>query len=170
MSIPIIMLTHFRKWRERLLVYLTHRIALPVITFLHRPAPFPYTHHELLQLQEGSTGRALVGLLDQYRLHLLPYYEKHDIKHLLLGYPPTEEGEVCLQSFMLGNRHYSFPVLASVIFGLLTMPEYHRAMKLAWQRGRNTPSLNSTDWFALIPRPLDVAREQMQIAPQTIKT
>lgn len=159
------MRTLFRKWRERLLVYLTHRIALPVITFLRPPAPFPYTHHQLLQLDDDSTGRALVQLLDGYHLHLLPHYEQHDLKHLLLGYPPTEEGEVCLQAFMFGNGHYSFPVLASVVFGMLTMPEHHRSMRRARQRGRATPPLGGTNWFALVPHPLEAARAQLQLAP-----
>lgn len=158
---------HFRKWRERLLVWLTHEIALPLIVLLKKPAPFPYTREALEQLPAGTTGQALLRLLDRHQLQLLPHYEKHDIKHVLLGYPPTEEGEVCLQSFMLGNRHYSFPVLASVVFGLLTMPEHHRAMRCAWQRGRRTQALDGTDWFALLPRPLREVQEQLLIPEKT---
>jgi ubiquinone biosynthesis protein Coq4 len=55
---------------------------------------------------------------------LLPYYARHDIKHILLDYDTKNEGEGCLQCFMLGNGHVSFPVVATVLYGWATMPEH----------------------------------------------
>jgi ubiquinone biosynthesis protein Coq4 len=83
----------------------------------------------------------------------LPYYAKHDIKHVLLGYDTTAEGEVCLQTFMLGNGHLSFPVTATVLFGVFTMPEYWTLFIQAYQKGRGAAPIANWQWFALLEQP-----------------
>src|SRR5438105_4824997 len=89
--------------RSRLLILLTHRLALPVLKLIRRPEVFPYTRDQLQALPEGSLGRDLAVMLQANRFELLTHYAKHDMKHILLGYPTTDKGEVCLQAFMLGN-------------------------------------------------------------------
>ncbi len=110
--------------RSRLLVFLTHNMALPILRIIRVPQVFPYSPAELHLLPDGALGKELITMLESKNLQLLPYYAKHDIKHILLQYDTTDEGEVCLQCFMLGNGHISFPVLATVIYGILTIPEY----------------------------------------------
>ena len=77
-----------------------------------------------------------VHFLEIKELRILPYYARHDMKHILLDYDTTDEGESCLQCFMLGNRHISFPVMATVLYGFITMPEHWRAFKKAYNRGK----------------------------------
>ncbi|MEJ7589142.1 MAG: hypothetical protein WKI04_16415, partial [Ferruginibacter sp.] len=91
------------KFRSKLLVFLTHNLALPLLRSIRAPQQFPYTKEELHQLPEATLGKELVIMLDKKGLNLLPYYARHDIKHILLQYDTTDEGEVCLQCFMLGN-------------------------------------------------------------------
>jgi ubiquinone biosynthesis protein Coq4 len=114
-------------------------------------------------MPEGSTGRALRAFLEENGIDMLTHYERHDIKHVLFGYPPEEEGEVCLQSFMLGNGHLSFPVVATVLFGLLTMPFSWKAMRKAYRRGQHAASLDSVDWAALLPENLEAVRKRYEI-------
>lgn len=140
--------------RAAILVFLTHRLALPVLVLIRRPAPFGYTHDDLKALPAYTTGGALLRFLETHGLRLLPYYERHDLKHLLTGYPPTDAGEVCLQTFMLATGHRSFPVLISVAFGLCCMPDHWRAMRKAWHRGRGVASMDGVQWALLIARPL----------------
>lgn len=136
--------------RSKLLVFLTHQLALPILKFVRAPQKFPYTRDELHNLEQGSLGKELIMMLDKKKLQLLPYYAKHDIKHILLQYDTTDEGEVCLQCFMLGNGHLSFPVLATVIFGAVTMPEYWSSFYKAYKRGAKAPALNGWPWMALL--------------------
>ena len=110
-----------KKCRSALLVYLTHKMALPVLRLIRKPIVFPYTAEELKHFPEGTLGKELVNFLEIKKLELLPYYAKHDIKHILLGYDTTDEGEGCLQCFMLGNRHVSFPVIATVLYGCMAL-------------------------------------------------
>ena len=109
--------------RSSLLVFLTHNMALPLLQLIRKEDKFPYNMQQLMAMPAGSLGYNLAAFLRQKQLKLLPYYARHDIKHLLLEYDTTDEGEVCLQCFMLGNGHISFPVLATVFYGFTTMPE-----------------------------------------------
>ncbi len=138
------------KLRSKLLVSLTHQLALPILKLIRSPQKFEFTKEALYQLPEGTLGRELVTMLDKKNLKLLPYYAKHDIKHILLQYDTTDEGEVCLQCFMLGNHHLSFPVLATLVFGMVTMPEYWKKFNHAYQRGSRCKPIEGWQWFSLL--------------------
>jgi len=157
------MLRRIKKVRGNVLVWLTHRVALPILLLIRKPKEFEYSLNDLHDLSDGSLGKELALFIEANGLHLLKYYEKHDIKHVLFGYPSTEEGEVCLQFFMLGNGHVSFPVLITVIFGLLFMPEYYSLFIKAYKRGKRTPALKNVEWFDLVPQQLAAIRNQYQL-------
>lgn len=107
----------------------------------------------------GTLGNDLYHFLKEKNLQLLPYYAKHDIKHVLLEYDTTDEGEVCLQCFMLGNRHISFPVAATVVYGFLTMPEYWKKFSRAFRRGCNASSLARWDWLNIVHEQTNTLKE-----------
>jgi ubiquinone biosynthesis protein Coq4 len=140
----------FIKMRAGLLVWLTHQMALPLLKLIRKPQRFPYTLEKLQGFPEGTLGKDLVNFLAVKQLELLPYYARHDIKHVLLGYDTTEEGEGCLQCFMLGNRHVSFPVLATVMYCFIAMPEYWDKFIAAFKRGRANETIRHWKWFELL--------------------
>lgn len=152
-----------KKWRARLLVFLTHKMALPVLRIIRKPVKFPYTAEELKGFAGGTLGKTLVEFLDKKELDLLPYYAKHDIKHILLQYDTTGEGEVCLQCFMMGNGHLSFPVLATVIYGFVTMPEYWKQFRKAYRRGKRYEYMESWKWFEVLGMPVAALRNNMKL-------
>lgn len=139
--------------RSRILVYLTHQIALPVLKLVRKPQLFPWSTAELQNLPSGILGKDLVSMLQAKQLPLLSYYVKHDIKHLILEYDTTDEGEVCLQAFMLGNGHMSFPVFITVVFGFLAIPEHWSKFIAAYKRGKRSPAISHWKWFQLIHQP-----------------
>jgi ubiquinone biosynthesis protein Coq4 len=141
------------KLRSRLLVYLTHKMALPVLRIIRRPEIFPYTVDQLVEFPPDTLGKDLVNFLAAKDLDLLPYYAKHDIKHILLDYDTTDEGEGCLQCFMLGNGHVSFPVVATVLYGVITMPEYWKKFREAFRRGKHAAPIGDWKWFELLHMP-----------------
>ncbi len=141
------------KIRSRLLVFLTHHMALPILRLIRTPQKFLFTKEALHQLPNGTLGKDLVTMLDDKKLKLLPYYVKHDIKHILLQYDTTDEGEVCLQCFMLGNKHLSFPVLATVLYGMITMPEYWNKFNKAYYRGGRCAPIEDWQWLTLLHQP-----------------
>ena len=144
------MYSTIKKYRSAVLVYLTHKMALPILKLIRKPVVFPYFIAQLKQLPVNTMGNDLAVFLEMKKLDQLPYYAKHDIKHILLEYDTTDDGEVCLQCFMLGNRHISFPVLATVMYGFVTMPEYWQLFKKAFRRGRACKPIENWKWFELL--------------------
>ena len=138
------------KCRSALLVFLTHQMALPILKLIRTPEKFPYTQTQLQSFAPGTLGKDLVQFVHHKGLALLPYYARHDMKHILLQYDTTDEGEVCLQCFMLGTGHLSFPVLATVAFGLATMPEHWKKFRAAYQRGQTANFIEHWDWFGIL--------------------
>lgn len=155
------MITKIQKMRERILVFLAHDMGLPYFKLTRKRPPFPYTQPHLHSLPQGFIGNELAMFLTKNNLELLPYYEKHDIKHVVLDYPPTEEGEICLQVFMLANGRITFPVLVTVLFGIITMPEYYSSFLKAWKAGKKCTSLKDLDWYGLMSLPLGFVRNEI---------
>lgn len=158
------MINTLKKLRCNIIVWSTHRVALPVIRLLMKPPEFPYSVAELHHMPEGSLGANLYAFLQRHHLHLLKDYESHDVKHTLLSYPATEEGEAALQHFFYGNGQRSFPVMITVIVSSLVMPEYRHSFKTARSRGRQTPPLNGTPWFSLLRQPMNDIINDLKIA------
>ncbi|RYD72255.1 MAG: hypothetical protein EOP53_22250 [Sphingobacteriales bacterium] len=141
------------KLRSNILVWLTHSLALPVLKLVRKPERFPYSRAQLINFPLGTIGKDLADFLDSKDLQLLPYYARHDMKHILLDYDTTDEGEGCLQCFMLGNGHISFPVLATVFYCFATMPEYWHHFAAAYKRGKRSGKIANLQWFAILKTP-----------------
>ncbi len=155
------MRSQLKKIRCSCLVALTHNVALPVLKRFRKVKPFPYSQDTLQKMPASTIERELADFLHSKELPLLPHYARHDMKHVLLNYDTTEEGELCLQSFMFGNGRISFPVLATVVFGLLTAPEYWRKMYAAYQKGKQCISIHAWNWFDLLPQNINEVRNKI---------
>ncbi len=151
-----------------MLVALTHHIALPALQRLRKSTPFPYSLQHLKALPAGSLGNDLYAFIESRGLQLLTHYARHDMKHIVLGYDTTEEGELCLQSFMLGNGRVSVPVLATVAFGICTAPELWRKMRMAYKMGSQCMPLHHWDWNALLPQQTYHIRQSINCQATTL--
>ena len=155
------MYKHLVMMRSRLLVYLTHKLALPVLKIIRKPEVFPYTREALKQFPAQTMGRDLIDMLEDNNLQLLTHYAKHDMKHILLDYPTTDKGEVSLQAFMLGNGHLSFPVFISVTFGAVLMPEHWPSLINAFKRGRASNPIAHWNWSAIVHEKTEVLKRKI---------
>ena len=99
-------------YRSQFLEFTTHKLALPLIGKLRPKSKFPYTIEQLLTLPDNTLGKDLAIYLQKMNFQLLPNYERHDCKHIILQYEMDEVGEARMQFYFLGNRHYSIPVLS----------------------------------------------------------
>lgn len=150
--------------RSVILVFLTHKIALPLLKIFRRPNAFSYSMHDLSNFPKGSLGNDLYLFLHQRNLPLLKHYARHDLKHIVLGFDTTDEGEACLQSFMFGNGRVSFPVLATVLYGSLTMPEYWSHMRAAYRKGKQSRPIHGWKWHELLPEQTSELRRRIFIS------
>ena len=153
----------FIRIRSALLVFLTHKIALPLLKIFRRPNVFEHNLDDLERFPPGSLGNDLYLFLEKRKLPLLKHYARHDLKHVLLGYDTTDEGEACLQSFMLGNGRVLFPVIATVLYGFITMPEYWKQMKQAFRQGRVSRPIHGWKWNELLPEATTTLRSRIFI-------
>jgi len=149
------------KLRSRCLVFLTHHMALPVLRLVRRSEVFPYTRADLAFFPDGSLGKDLAAFLDERDLQLLAYYARHDMKHILLDYDTTDEGEGSLQCFMLGNGHVSFPVIATVLYAIFTMPEYWPTFRKAYKRGRRANRIAQWKWAELVGEQTETLKKKI---------
>lgn len=149
------------KIRTAILIFLTHKIALPLLKIFRKPNMFKYNREQLQVLPQGTLGNDLYLFLEQRNLPLLKHYARHDLKHVLLGYDTTDEGEACLQSFMLGNGRISFPVLATVLYSFITMPEHWKKMKQAYHHGKKGNSIHGWPWNELMTEPTERLRKKI---------
>jgi ubiquinone biosynthesis protein Coq4 len=151
----------FIRCRTRVLVFLTHECALPLLKVIRRPVAFPFTLAALKEMPRESLGFCLYQFIQERELSLLVHYARHDLKHIVLNYDTTDRGEVCLQCFMCGNGRISFPVLATVLYGCCTMPEYWQDMGRGFRLGRTCLPIHQWDWFSLLEEPLPALRRRV---------
>jgi ubiquinone biosynthesis protein Coq4 len=68
-------------------------------------------------------------------LGLVPKYESHDLKHVLLDFKMTPEDEIRMQAFMLGNGNITLPCIVILVFGAIFIPDRWRLLINDFKRG-----------------------------------
>jgi hypothetical protein len=109
-----------------------------------------HTHHDLYSLPTGSIGREMVDYLDSKHFILAKGYEPHDVKHILTGYEMDMLGEIRMQWYLCGNGNHTLPVLFTLSFGSLLVPEHIFTFWQDYQRGKKAKSLFYLDYAALV--------------------
>jgi len=90
--------------------------------------------------------------------------DAHDLTHVLTGYGRDPLGEVCLLAFMYAHTRNRGAALI-VLMSLMRMPRAgRRAVFEAWRNGKEARWLQDQDYEALLPRPLDAVRRELNIA------
>jgi len=124
-----------------------HSFHLSVWTIeqLHDIAVYEKKARALNDLPDGTLGKDIANCLEKNGLHLVPHYESHDLKHVLLDFKMTPVDEIRLQAFMLGNGNHSIPSYAIFIFGALLLPDMWRTFFYDYKNGqRSKPIKNWT--------------------------
>ena len=93
---------------------------------------------ELRKLENGTLGKEIANCLDSHDLTLVPKYESHDLKHVLLDYKMTAEDEIRMQAFMIGNGNYSIPSFTIFFFGAILLPDLWTTFYSDFKKGRLT--------------------------------
>ena len=144
------MIKNMKFLRSKLLEFLTHKIALPLIANFRNKPKFIYSMNELLAFEEGTLGKDLALYLNEMNFKLLPNYEQHDCKHIILQYEMDEAGEAKMHFYFLGNRHYSIPVVSTCIICFFLMPEYWKLFYKEYQKGKLGKPFEDVDYNALV--------------------
>ncbi|MGI4885807.1 MAG: hypothetical protein ACRYFR_12685 [Janthinobacterium lividum] len=95
----------------------------------------------LSNLPDGTIGKELANCLLIRNLTLVPGFESHDLKHVVLGYEMEPIGEIRMQAFMLGNGNWTLPSVAIFLFGMLLLPQHWQLYWQDFQLGRQCPAV-----------------------------
>lgn len=141
----------------------------------------------LASLPEGSMGRAYLAFMDAEKLSADGLViasqdweqekvsaevtlfrnrmrDAHDLTHILTGYGRDPLGELCLLAFM--NRHSkNLGQLLIVAMSWSRMESKQRAAVIqAWRNGKKARWMIALDYEALLARPLEAVRRELNIA------
>ena len=98
----------------------------------------------LLQLEKDTLGNDLAMFLIKNNFKLEAKLEKHDIYHVLTGYPTTVLGEISLSSFNIGTGKRSLYTFLVAIVGAFIMLENMKIFIKAFKKGKSAK--NYTKW------------------------
>ena len=129
---------------------------------------------ELGKLEKGTLGKEIANCLDDHKLTLVPKYESHDLKHVLLDYKMTAEDEIRMQAFMIGNGNYSIPSFTIFFFGALLLPDLWLTFYSDFKKGKKSIGIskwtiekyatrNLTELRAELKKPIQIKEPIMNI-------
>lgn len=98
---------------------------------------------KLQSLPDGTLGRDIADCLKKNGLRLVPNYESHDLKHVLLNFKMTPVDEIRMQAFMIGNGNYSVPSFFIFLFGALFLPDLWLTFYKDFVNGKKAKPISS---------------------------
>ncbi|HZY81344.1 MAG TPA: hypothetical protein VFE50_17600 [Cyclobacteriaceae bacterium] len=107
---------------SELVIHTSFRLSVWIISQFHNMNIYRAKVDKLRSLKPGTLGRDIAECLDKNKLRLVPGYESHDLKHVLLKYEMTPVDEIRMQAFMLGNGNITLPSIAIFLYGFILLP------------------------------------------------
>lgn len=95
----------------------------------------------LRTLQHGSVGREVAEMLDSKKYRLIPKFENHDLKHVILEYEMTMEEEIKMQAYLIGNGNWTFPCLMFISLGIF-YPKAWKELAGEYKKGKASKSIH----------------------------
>lgn len=89
-----------------------------------------------------TVGHDLAHMLDSKGLKLIPGFAKHDLNHLILGYGMNPEEELCMQAYLIGNRHWQ-PQCFLFLSSAVLLPGLWGTLWAHYKAGKQSESLSS---------------------------
>lgn len=127
----------------RTIIKKSFHFSVWTIEQLHDIAVYEQKARQLKELPDGTLGKEIANCLEQNNLRLVPNYESHDLKHVLLNFKMTPVDEIRMQAFMLGNGNYSIPSFAIFIFGALLLPDLWTTFYKDYKNGLNSKPIKT---------------------------
>ena len=95
----------------------------------------------LRTLQAGTVGREVAEMLDNKNYRLIPKFENHDLKHIVLEYEMTMKDEIRMQAYLIGNGNFTFPCLIFFSLGIF-YPTIWKDLLNEYQTGKISKSIH----------------------------
>ena len=127
----------------RTIIKKSFHLSVWTIEQFHDIAIYEQKAKELQTLPDGTLGKEIANCLEKNGLRLVPNFESHDLKHVLLDFKMTPVDEIRMQAFMLGNGNYSIPSFAIFIFGAFLLPDLWTTFYKDFKNGMNSKPIST---------------------------
>jgi hypothetical protein len=131
------------KHLSRTIIKTSFHLSVWTIEQFHDIALYEQKARQLKELPDGTLGKDIANCLEKNGLRLVPNYDSHDLKHVLLDFKMTPVDEIRLQAFMLGNGNYTIPSLAIFIFGVILLPDLWTTFYRDFVNGQNSKPISA---------------------------
>ncbi|WP_299901424.1 hypothetical protein [uncultured Aquimarina sp.] len=128
------------KLRESFVENLKISIAIKPLQYLFQ-SKSKIQLKELALLPEGTIGNDVFKMLNSLNLKIIPKFEEHDMKHIILGYSMSPIDEIRMQAYLFGNGNYSIFCLLFLASGIL-FPEHWKTFYIDYKKGKKTVSIS----------------------------
>jgi len=128
---------------SRTIIKKSFHLSVWTIEQFHDIAVYEQKARQLKELPDGTLGKDIANCLEKNNLRLVPNYESHDLKHVLLDFKMTPVDEIRMQAFMLGNNNYSIPSFAIFIFGAFLLPDLWITFYNDYKNGLNSKPIKT---------------------------
>ena len=95
----------------------------------------------LRTLEQGTVGREIAKMLDSRQYRLIPKFENHDLKHIVLDYNMTMKDEIRMQAYLVGNGNLTLPCLIFLSLGVFH-PEIWTDLPREYKQGKLSKSIH----------------------------
>lgn len=127
----------------RIIILKSFHLSIWIIEQFHDIIIYEQKVQELKEFPDGTLGKDIATCLERHHLRLVPNYESHDLKHVLLDFKMTPDDEIRMQAFMLGNGNYSIISFAIFIFGAILLPDLWTTFYKDFKNGLNSRPIKS---------------------------
>lgn len=111
------------------------------LELIHRKNYLATKLDHLRTLKHGTVGREVAEMLDSKQYRLIPKFENHDLKHIVLEYEMTMKDEIKMQVYLIGNGNFTFPCL--IFFSLAVFyPKIWKDLFKEYQNGKISKSIH----------------------------
>ncbi|MNJ83987.1 hypothetical protein D3C87_14200 [compost metagenome] len=125
----------------RLIIKKSFNLSVWTIQQFHDMSEYEKKTVWLRSHPEGTIGADIVKCMDENHIKLVPGFESHDLKHVLLDYKMTPVDEIRMQAFMIGNRNYSPVSFAIFLFGAWMLPDKWSTFYQDFKKGRKAQTI-----------------------------
>ena len=114
---------------------------------------------QMRNLPKQTVGSDIAKMLDKHGLKLIPKFENHDLKHLILGYGMTTQEEIKMQAYLFGNGQRTLSCILFLLSGVL-FPSSWREYYQDYKKGKNAPSILKLSIDDCMEQPTDEVRKE----------
>lgn len=128
---------------SRTIIKKSFHLSVWAIEKFYDTALYEQKVRQLNELPDDTLGKDIANCLEKNGLRLVPNYESHDLKHILLDFKMTPVDEIRMQAFMIGNGNYSLANVVIFIFGALFLLDLWITFYKDFINGRNSKPIST---------------------------